>query len=493
MLHGLHKAKVENDQDPKNEQRVQVRVLGIHNFDEAEVSKDSLPWALPVLSPNSGKVDGGYGEFDVPCVGDWVWVFFEDEYKFNPHYLGVIRTEKDKNSKYIQTQNKYIHDRWDNEVLIDAQKIQITKNNGHVIEMHDDYILLKTVGKNQIKIDDTSDTITVKTVDNNYIQIDPIDIQVYNSTGSCIKLEGENIILQSLGGVDIGVKGNALIAWLASHTHIGNLGVATSVPVQAGSLQTIVKDTIQYQEFVDMSELVGGLTEDQMTPEEKAINYPDTNVSTKSLPQSVINGQQELPKNQTPTSPVNLDPNTYSLLFRKAIVTILKHEGGYVNNPNDPGGETNYGIAKKYHPEQDIKAMTPEIASTIYYNDYWQMIRGDDIGYTQGDKATNTYLDPFALLALQVFDFAVNAGVGTSAKRLKLALGFTESYQLKSKVDDLVINKLKELTPAQAQLVVEEFKKQRIEYYNLISAKNPKLKEFLPNWITRTNNTIFFV
>jgi hypothetical protein len=55
----------------------------------------------------------------------------------------------------------------------------------------------------------------------------------------------------------------------------------------------------------------------------------------------------------------------------------LRWEGGYSNNPNDPGGETNFGISKRYHPDEDIKNMTRERAIEIYHNDYWLKYRCD--------------------------------------------------------------------------------------------------------------------
>lgn len=72
---------------------------------------------------------------------------------------------------------------------------------------------------------------------------------------------------------------------------------------------------------------------------------------------------------------MNLDPQLMRSgeynRFYKAVEFVLKHEGGYSNDPDDPGGETNFGIAKKYHPDVDIKNLTPEKAADIYYNEYW--------------------------------------------------------------------------------------------------------------------------
>lgn len=58
--------------------------------------------------------------------------------------------------------------------------------------------------------------------------------------------------------------------------------------------------------------------------------------------------------------------------FDRAIEVVLQHEGGYVNNPKDPGGETNYGISKKSNPTVDIKNLTRENAKTIYKARYWE-------------------------------------------------------------------------------------------------------------------------
>jgi len=57
--------------------------------------------------------------------------------------------------------------------------------------------------------------------------------------------------------------------------------------------------------------------------------------------------------------------------IKNIIGLILKHEGGYVNNPNDPGGETNFGISKRAYPHLNIRSLTKEDAIDIYYTDYY--------------------------------------------------------------------------------------------------------------------------
>lgn len=50
----------------------------------------------------------------------------------------------------------------------------------------------------------------------------------------------------------------------------------------------------------------------------------------------------------------------------------MEHEGGYVNHPNDPGGETKYGISKRAYPHLNIRDITIQDAVRIYYEDYWE-------------------------------------------------------------------------------------------------------------------------
>lgn len=96
--------------------------------------------------------------------------------------------------------------------------------------------------------------------------------------------------------------------------------------------------------------------------------------------------------------------------FEIAIDTILDSEGGYVNDPVDPGGETKYGISKKQYPSLDIMMLTEEKAKKIYKQDYW-------------DKCTCDRLPE--KIRLVVFDGAVNHGVPNMAKMLQRLIGVT--------------------------------------------------------------------
>lgn len=90
--------------------------------------------------------------------------------------------------------------------------------------------------------------------------------------------------------------------------------------------------------------------------------------------------------------------------FAFAIERVLGHEGGYVNNPDDPGGETNWGISKRSYPELDIKNLTRDQAIAIYNIDFWMKARcsslPDSVAYQALDFAVNSGPVP-AIMALQ--------------------------------------------------------------------------------------------
>lgn len=122
--------------------------------------------------------------------------------------------------------------------------------------------------------------------------------------------------------------------------------------------------------------------------------------------------------------------------FEKAIKFVLKWEGGYSNDPNDPGGETNYGISRKSYPNEDIKNMTLERAKKIYYENYWLNSRCDLIP------------EPFNII---LFDTAVNCGVERAKRFYRVSINWQDYLFL------------------------------RIEYYTKL--KNAKY--FLRGWVNR--------
>lgn len=103
---------------------------------------------------------------------------------------------------------------------------------------------------------------------------------------------------------------------------------------------------------------------------------------------------------------------------------ILKHEGGYVNHPKDPGGATNKGIIQSTYdswrdrqgkPRQSVRNITDAEVAAIYRRDYWDAIKGDDL------PAGVDYC---------VFDFAVNSGINRAARYLQGAVGVEQDGKI---------------------------------------------------------------
>jgi len=97
--------------------------------------------------------------------------------------------------------------------------------------------------------------------------------------------------------------------------------------------------------------------------------------------------------------------------FDAAFERLLGHEGGYVDDPADPGGETRYGISKRQYPGEDIKGLTLARAKELYRRDYWGPAGCDAVQES---------------LKFDLFDTAVNAGVEKAIKLLQRSVGEVE-------------------------------------------------------------------
>lgn len=102
--------------------------------------------------------------------------------------------------------------------------------------------------------------------------------------------------------------------------------------------------------------------------------------------------------------------------FARALPLVLKHEGGFVHHPNDPGGATNKGVTlatfrayvKPGGTVEDLKSITDDQVATVFYRHYW--------------AAVNAVALPSGI-DYAVFDFAVNSGPARAAKYLQAILG----------------------------------------------------------------------
>lgn len=148
--------------------------------------------------------------------------------------------------------------------------------------------------------------------------------------------------------------------------------------------------------------------------------------------------------------------------FDTAFDRLMVNEGGYVNNPNDPGGETKYGISKRSYPDVDIANLTVDQAKAIYKRDFW------DAGHMD-------MLDPD--LAFQVFDFAVNSGIQTALRKLQKAAGVPEDGHI-GPITLAAINRVK------TAVLVIRFIAERLDYWTHLSHWN----DFGRDWAMRAAN-----
>lgn len=93
------------------------------------------------------------------------------------------------------------------------------------------------------------------------------------------------------------------------------------------------------------------------------------------------------------------------------IELLIEIEGGYVNDPRDPGGETKYGISKRSYPLLEIKDLTKEQAFEIYKIDFWDKWKVDRLPL---------------LLQPAYFDCAVNSGPAMATRLLQRTLAVKE-------------------------------------------------------------------
>ena len=152
--------------------------------------------------------------------------------------------------------------------------------------------------------------------------------------------------------------------------------------------------------------------------------------------------------------------------FDEIIEITLKHEGGYVHDPKDLGGETNFGIAKRFYPDVDIKNLTEEEAKEIYKQDYWVKNRVEEL--------------PENLRHI-FFDMCVNQGRGTAVKILQRACN--------AKGANLAIDggfgpgthaAIDTYKPS-----IERVRCYRLKFYYDLVNKKPEQERFLFGWFKR--------
>lgn len=173
--------------------------------------------------------------------------------------------------------------------------------------------------------------------------------------------------------------------------------------------------------------------------------------------------------------------------FQDALKKTLQYEGGYVNDPADAGGETNYGVTKKtamsYGYMGDMKSIPMNVVESIYKKMYWDVNKLDDIDAMSSD------------ISFFMFDAAVNSGPGKAGKWLQGMLNLMNKNQTlwpNISEDGMVgpgtVGTLAKMSRDDYPVAVQILKVLRGAFYLDICRSDGKenQEKFLRGWIKRT-------
>jgi lysozyme family protein len=153
--------------------------------------------------------------------------------------------------------------------------------------------------------------------------------------------------------------------------------------------------------------------------------------------------------------------------FKECLELVLKSEGGWVNNPSDPGGETNLGVTKRVweewvgHPVDNLKKLTKDDVAPLYEQRYWRPCYGEVL--PRG-------------LDLVVFSMAVNAGPGRSIKLLQSAIGCLPDGAIGPTTRSLIL-------ASNTATLIAKFSEARREYYKSLKT----FPIFGRGWLSRVD------
>lgn len=164
--------------------------------------------------------------------------------------------------------------------------------------------------------------------------------------------------------------------------------------------------------------------------------------------------------------------------FKPAYAIIKLWEGGYVNNPNDKGGETYAGISRRFYPSwtgweivdsyKPLKtnAILPQLAAAVenFYQILWNEGRFSEV---QNQDVANI-----------LFDFRVNSGA-TGIKKVQQLLGVIPDGRMG-------VDTLRAINASNPALLNNQIKEVRETFYKSLAA-NPSQQIFLAGWLNRLN------
>lgn len=168
--------------------------------------------------------------------------------------------------------------------------------------------------------------------------------------------------------------------------------------------------------------------------------------------------------------------------FDIAFNEIIDNEGGYTNDPDDPGGETNFGITQKelnsWYKILKIPAHVKDLTladAKVFYKTYWDAYHYEDIDSTE--------------IATKIFDLTVNLGVHESHIITQRAIN---QCWFPITVDGILgpstLYAINSLHIANKDAQLHQFMRQEtVKVYNEIVERKPRLKKFLAGWVNRAN------
>ena len=154
--------------------------------------------------------------------------------------------------------------------------------------------------------------------------------------------------------------------------------------------------------------------------------------------------------------------------FKECLDLVLKSEGGWVNNPKDPGGETNLGVTKAVweewvgHPVESLKNLTKDDVAPLYEQKYWRPCYGEVL--PRG-------------LDFVTFSFGVNAGPGRAVKLLQSAIGCVPDGVIGPRTRELI-------SASNSATLIAKFSEARREYYRALKT----FPIFGKGWLARVDN-----
>ena len=158
--------------------------------------------------------------------------------------------------------------------------------------------------------------------------------------------------------------------------------------------------------------------------------------------------------------------------FFKSLDMVLKHEGGFVDHPDDPGGATNKGITHKTYSDflgrpledvDELKNIPDEHVQLIYKQGYWDKVKGDNLP---------------SGVDFAIFDWAVNSGPGRAAKALQKAVMATQD----GAIGPMTLEAVKEYS---AEDIIRSVTEQREAFYKSLRTFNT----FGKGWLRRNKET----